>query len=208
LYLNTPSEKQQLKELNFNEKNFFQDLGMSNGNGEHGFSTLERLWFRPTFEINGIWGGYTEKGFKTVLPSKAFAKISMRLVPDQEPEEISAAVKQFFLKNVSANAKLKFHEIPGSGRAVISPTDSPAVKAAQKALSETYENSPVLVRNGASIPIVADLKNILGIDSLLIGYSLPDCKIHSPDENLHLPTFFKGIKSLIRMYNYLGESRN
>ena len=172
--------------------------------GEKGFTTLERLWARPTLECNGIWGGYTGEGAKTVLPSKAFAKISMRLVPDQS----SAKIAKLFEKHMKAIApktiSVKVRYLNG-GEPAITPVDSPGVKAAVAALEKGFGKKPLYQREGGSIPIVVDFKRLLGIDSVLLGFGLPDENAHAPNEFINLDNFFGGIKTAAHYYNELPQ---
>lgn len=197
-------ERNMLADVPFDEVKYKSDLGVDELWGELSFSPLERTWIRPTFEINGIWGGFTGVGAKTVLPAKAFAKVSMRLVPDQDPEEIADLVEDYLNKQIPRNVTIKIIRHAG-GHPVVAPVDSPYISAARKALAESFKREPFMVRGGGSIPITAEFKRILGLDSLLVGFSLPDCRAHSPNENMHLPSFFTGIESLIRMMQEIGK---
>lgn len=192
-------ERSQIDEIPFSADNYKDDLEVKELWGEIGFSTVERVWIRPTFEVNGIWGGFIGEGAKTVLPSKAGAKISMRLVPDQDPNEIADLVEDFFrsIAPESISLEIKRH---GCGHPVITPMDSPFMEPAKLALERAFGRKPLMIRGGGSIPIVADFKKILGLNTLLVGFSLPGARAHSPNENLHLPSFYTGIESLAYMY--------
>ena len=196
-------ERGLLAEAPFDEENYKADLGVEELWGEIFYSTVERTWIRPTFEINGIWGGFTGTGSKTVLPAKAFAKISMRLVPDQNPDEIADIVEKYFVERAPRSVKVKVKRFMG-GFPVVAPLESKYMSAAKLALREAFDREPFMIRGGGSIPIVADFKKILGLDTLLIGFCLPGCRAHSPNENMHLPSFFTGIESLMRMLYHLG----
>ncbi len=197
-------ERAMLAKASYDEAEYKSDLGVEELWGEAPYSPIERTWIRPTFEINGIWGGFTGVGAKTVLPAKANAKVSMRLVPDQDPDEIAELVEDYIAKQIPRSVKVKVIRHTG-GFPVVTPVSSPFITAAQKALTESFKREPFMVRGGGSIPITAEFKRILGLDSLLVGFSLPDCRAHSPNENMHLPSFFTGIESLIRMMDEIGK---
>ncbi|MBF0627447.1 MAG: dipeptidase [Magnetococcales bacterium] len=203
----TPEERARLAALPFDEAAFLQDIGVAGGWGEAGCTLLERLWFRPTIEINGLWGGYTGSGAKTVLPSRAWAKLSMRLVPDQQPERVAARVADHLRAAATMMAdcvRIQVRSVPGGGHPWRLSADLPAVIAARRALKESFGVEPVIIGEGASIPVVADLDRILGIKALLLGFSLPDARPHAPDENLHLPSFHTGTESLVRLLYHLA----
>jgi acetylornithine deacetylase/succinyl-diaminopimelate desuccinylase-like protein len=161
--------------------------------GEAGFNSLERIWARPTAEINGIGGGYQGEGSKTVIPREAFAKLSFRLVPDQTPEEILPRVQSWLRRNCPDTVRLTFH--PGHhGRPYMVDPHSPFGLAAQRALRAAFGKEPNLIREGGSIPIVDSIKEILGVDCLLLGLALPDCQAHAPNENFPVANFEAGIQ--------------
>lgn len=161
--------------------------------GEKDHTTLERLWARPTAEVNGFGGGYQGEGSKTVLPSKAMAKFSFRLVPDQDPADILAKVEKHLRAHCPPGVRLEI--VPGhSGDAYLADPQSPAGKAAQRALEKTFGREPVLIREGGSIPIINTFKKILGADTLMLGLALPDCRIHAPNENFTIENFEAGIR--------------
>ncbi|MEO5341554.1 MAG: dipeptidase [Magnetococcus sp. MYC-9] len=199
----SPSLRQQWQQLPFDETNYLQRLGLTQGWGEPGYTLLERIWLRPTFEINGMWGGYTGPGGKTVLPSKAHAKLSLRLVPDQDPETMVERVRAHLLAVAPPQVTVEFRRIPGGGCGVAIPVGWPALQAAHRALSESFPHPPLQIGEGSSIPIVADFAKLLELHTLLIGFALPDAQAHAPNESLHLPTFHAGIESLVRLLYYL-----
>jgi acetylornithine deacetylase/succinyl-diaminopimelate desuccinylase-like protein len=160
------------------------------------------VWARPTLECNGIWGGYTGEGAKTVLPAKAFAKISMRLVPDQTSAEVAKLFEKHFKKIAPKTIDVKVRMLHG-GEAAITPIDSPGVKAAVSALEKGFGKKPLYQREGGSIPIVVQFKNILGLDTVLLGFGLPDENAHSPDEFINLDNFFGGIRTSAYFYSEL-----
>ncbi|MEO5378676.1 MAG: dipeptidase [Magnetococcus sp. DMHC-6] len=199
------SEQQWLRDLSFDEAAHLHTLNLNQSWGEKPYTYLERVWLRPTFEINGLWGGYTGTGFKTVLPAKAWAKISMRLVPDQNPATILQLVTDFILKNTPPGVTFTIRHFPAQGQPIDFPMDLPLMKIAQRALTQTFGQKPSFVRDGASIPVVADFKAILHLDTLLLGFAPPDGYPHSPNENMHLPTFHKGTEALVRFFYQLAE---
>jgi len=175
--------------------------------GEKGYSTLERVSIRPTLDVNGIWGGYTGQGAKTVLPSKAYAKISMRLVPDQKSEAIMQLFENHFKKIAPPYVKVKVMPHHG-GEAAVTPTDSIAYKAAAKAMETTFGKTPIPLRTGGSIPIVTMFEKVLGIKSVLFGFGLDSDAIHSPNERYGLFNYYKGIETLPYFYqNFAAMSR-
>jgi acetylornithine deacetylase/succinyl-diaminopimelate desuccinylase-like protein len=198
----TKAERVSFKKLPFSDKKYAKELGVKQLYGEKGFTTLERVWARPTLECNGIWGGYTGEGAKTVLPAKAFAKISMRLVPDQTSAEVAKLFEKHFRKIAPKTVDVKVRMLHG-GEAAITPIDSPGVKAAVAALEKGFGKKPLYQREGGSIPIVVQFKNILGLDTVLLGFGLPDENAHSPDEFINLDNFFGGIRTSAYFYNEL-----
>lgn len=161
--------------------------------GENGYSTLERLWARPTAEVNGFGGGYQGEGSKTVLPSKAMAKFSFRLVPDQDPADIAAKVARHLESHTPPGVRLEI-DVGHSGDPYLADPQSPHGKAAQRALARTFGREPVLIREGGSIPIINTFKKTLGADTLMLGLALPDCRIHAPNENFTVENFEAGIR--------------
>ncbi|TNE72309.1 dipeptidase [bacterium] len=200
----TPSERDAYKELPFDEEAYKKDLKIDEVYGEEGYSTLERASARPTLDVNGIWGGYQGEGAKTVLPAKAGAKVSMRLVPDQDPHEIA----ELFQKQVEAIApkgvKVVVREHHG-GQPAVTDLDFYGMKAAAKAFADVYGKEPLFTREGGSIPIVASFKSILGVNSILMGFGLNSDAIHSPNEHFSLEDFHRGIKTSARFLQILGE---
>lgn len=172
--------------------------------GEEGYSTPERLWARPTAEINGFYGGYQGPGSKTVLPTHAVCKLSFRLVPDQRPEDILEKVQQHCLTHAPQGVTVEFI-MGNAGAPYITDPHSQYGKAAQDALEEIFSTSPMLIREGGSIPIISEFKKKLGADTLLLGLALPDSKMHSPNENFYLPNFEAGILLNQSVIRRLGE---
>jgi acetylornithine deacetylase/succinyl-diaminopimelate desuccinylase-like protein len=203
----TKVERAAYKKLPHSDKAYAKDLQVQQLWGEKGFSTLERTWARPTLEVNGMWGGYIGEGAKTVLPSKAFAKISCRLVPDQKSDKISKLVVNHIKKIApkSVDIKVKLHH---GGEAAITPIDSPGVKAAVSALEKGFGKKPLYQREGGSIPIVVQFKKLLGLDTVLLGFGLPDENAHSPDEHLNIDNFYGGIRTSVHFFNELPKFWN
>ena len=197
-------ERTEMAKAPFDLEKYKQSIGLSDIHGETGYSTNERTSIRPTLEVNGIWGGYTGEGAKTVIPSKAFAKISMRLVPDQDPDEITKLFTDHFLKIAPVSVKVSVKPHHG-GDAYVTPIDNNGYVAAQKAFAETFENKALPVRSGGSIPIVALFEKELGSKSILIGFGLDSDAIHSPNEKFGLFNYYKGIETIPYFYKYYTE---
>lgn len=183
-------------------ENFLGEVGLSIPSGEKGRSVLELTWARPTAEFNGITGGYTGDGFKTVIPAKASAKVSCRLVHKQDPDKIRAAFRDFVRARIPADCSVEFHE-HGSGPAIQLSYDSPFLIKAQHALTDEWEKPAVTIAMGGSIPIVGDFQTFLGMESLLVGFALVDDRIHSPNEKYDLSSFHKGQRSWARILDAL-----
>lgn len=192
-------EREMMAQAPYNEEKYMAALDVNALHGEKGFTTNERTWIRPSFDVCGIWGGYTGEGSKTVLPSKATAKISCRLVPDQDNHKISKLVKEYFERVAPACVKVKVTEMHG-GQAYGCPIDLPAYKAAERAFFNVYGKVPIPVRSGGSIPIISGFESILGVKSILMGFGLSSDAIHSPNENYPLYNFYKGIETIANFY--------
>ena len=188
----------------FDLETYKKDLGVNDVWGEKGYTTLERTGTRPTLEVNGIWGGYTGEGAKTVLPSKASAKISMRLVPNQQSDKITQLFTEHFQKIAPPYVKVKVSAHHG-GEPVVTPTDSVAYRAAQKAISESFGKEPIPTRGGGSIPIVALFEKELGIKTVLMGFGLDSDNLHSPNEKYDLANYYKGIETIPLFHKYFAE---
>jgi acetylornithine deacetylase/succinyl-diaminopimelate desuccinylase-like protein len=197
-------ERAEMAKAPFKLEEYKKALDIKSEWGEKAYSTTERTGIRPTLDINGIWSGYTGEGAKTVLPSKATAKISMRLVPNQDNEKISNLFKKHFEAIAPEYVKVKVSILHG-GQAYVSPILMPAYKAAEKAYTETFGKKPVPTRSGGSIPVIADFEKILGVKSILMGFGLESDAIHSPNENFPLFNFFKGIETIPYFYKYFVE---
>lgn len=196
------AERNAYKKLPWNDKKYAKQWGLKELYGEKGFTTLERLWARPTLECNGIWGGYTGEGAKTVLPAKAFAKISMRLVPDQTSDEAAKLFEKHLKRIAPKTVTVQVRTLHG-GEAAITPINSPGVQAAVAALEKGFGKKPLYQREGGSIPIVVQFKKILGLDTVLLGFGLPDENAHAPNEFINLDNFFGGMRTAAHFYNEL-----
>ncbi len=194
-------EREALNKAPFSEDDYKKAINVEALHGEAGYTTIERTGIRPTLDVCGIWGGYTGEGAKTVLPSKAYAKISSRLVPHQNNEKIAELLKNHIEKIAPNYVKVKVDILHG-GQAFVTPIDFPAYKAAEKALMDVYGKTAIPMRSGGSIPIIATFEEILGIKSLLLGFGLEDDAIHSPNENFPLENFYKGIESIVKFYEH------
>ncbi|WP_187264483.1 dipeptidase [Pontibacter beigongshangensis] len=200
----TEEERAEMGRAPFDLEKYRQALGIADVHGEKGYSTRERISIRPTLDVNGIWGGYTGEGAKTVIASKAYAKISMRLVPHQTSEEITEKFRKHFESIAPASVQVVVKPHHG-GEPVVTPTDSVAYQAAARAYEEAFGIKPIPVRSGGSIPIVAMFKAVLGIDSVLMGFGLDSDAIHSPNESFGLFNFLKGIETIPLFYQYYAE---
>jgi acetylornithine deacetylase/succinyl-diaminopimelate desuccinylase-like protein len=194
------TERSAFKKLPWSDRKYAKDLGVAQLYGEKGFTTLERVWARPTLECNGIWGGFTGEGAKTVLPSKASAKISMRLVPDQTSAGIGRLFERHIKKIAPKTVKVKVTNLHG-GEPAITPIDSPGVRAAVVALEKGFGKKPLYQREGGSIPIVVQFKVLLGLDTVLLGFGLPEGNAHAPDEFIDLENLFGGMRTCAHFYN-------
>ncbi|WP_439880437.1 dipeptidase [Pontibacter sp. MBLB2868] len=197
-------ERAEMARAPFDLEKYKKSLDLKDVHGEAGYVTMERNSIRPTLDVNGIWGGYTGEGAKTVIPSKAFAKISMRLVPHQTSEEITEKFRKHFesIAPASVSVVVKPHH---GGEPVVTPTDSVAYKAASKAYEETFGVKPIPVRSGGSIPIVSMFKSELGLDSVLMGFGLDSDAIHSPNEHFGVFNYMKGIETIPLFYKHYAE---
>src|SRR5476651_393891 len=200
----TADERKALNEAPYNEAEYKADLDVKELWGEKGYTTFERTGTRPTLEVNGIWGGYIGEGAKTVLPSKANAKISMRLVPNQHSDKISKLFTAHFLKIAPPYVKVKVTPHHG-GEPVVTPTDSVAYRAAQKAIEESFGKKPIPTRGGGSIPIVALFEEALGIKTVLMGFGLDSDALHSPNEKYDIFNYYKGIETIPLFHKYFAE---
>lgn len=200
-------ERAEMAKAPFDLAAYKAGLDIADVSGETGYTVNERTSIRPTLDVNGIWGGYTGEGAKTVLPSRASAKISMRLVPGQVSGEISALFQAHFEKIAPAGVRVKVKPHHG-GEACVTPTDSKAYQAAAKAMEATFGKPALPQRSGGSIPVVALFQHELNVNSILLGFGLDSDAIHSPDEHYGLFNFYKGIETIPLFYKYFGETHN
>ncbi|HVX12614.1 MAG TPA: dipeptidase [Pirellulales bacterium] len=200
----TALERQQFAELDFSDDEFCRELGIAAVAGEAGYSTLERRSARPTFDINGLWSGYQGEGSKTVLPARAGAKFSFRLVPRQDPKKVHAALETMLERLLPPGLTMEliaFHGAPG----VVVPLDSPYIRAAAQAIEVGFGKAPVYIREGGSIPVVSTFRQQLGVDTLLLGWGLNDDNTHSPNEKFRILDFHRGIKASAHLWEELGR---
>jgi len=199
-------ERTEMGKAPFNENDYKQAINVDELGGEKGFSTPERTGIRPSLDVNGIWGGYTGEGAKTVLPSSAHAKISTRLVPHQNSKKIDELFEKHFHSIAPEGVRVKVTSLHG-GEGYVAPTDSEAYLAASKAMKDTFGKKPVPTRSGGSIPIISDFEQVLGVKSILMGFGLESDAIHSPNENYPLFNFYKGIETIPLFYKYFVEMK-
>ena len=193
------AEREMIAQIPFDEEKYKKAIGVDSLFGEKGYSTLERNSCRPSFDICGIWGGYTGEGSKTVLPSKAYAKVSTRLVPHQDHAKISQMFEEYITRVTPPYVKVKVTPSHG-GQGYVCPIDLPAYQAAEKAVGIAFGKKPLAVRRGGSIPIISTFEQVLGIKTVLMGFGLEQNAIHSPNESQELDIFFKGIESVAEFY--------
>ncbi|HEX7377945.1 MAG TPA: dipeptidase [Pirellulales bacterium] len=200
----TEAERRQFAELEFSDEEFCRELGISAVAGEADYGTLERRWARPTFDINGLFSGYQGEGSKTVLPARAGAKFSFRLVPRQDPKKVHTALETMLKRLLPPGVTMEliaYHGAPG----VVVPLDSPYVQAASRAIEHGFGRAPVYIREGGSIPVVSTFRQQLGVDTLLLGWGLNDDNTHSPNEKFRLIDYHRGIKSSARLWRELSQ---
>ena len=199
------ADRKAINSIPFSEEEYRKELNVNTTQGEKGYTTIERASTRPTLDVNGIWGGYIGQGAKTVLPSKAFAKISMRLVPNQQSEKISKLFEKHFrsIAPESVKVNVTYHH---GGEPVVVPSDSKEYKAAERAMEKTFGIKPLPQRGGGSIPIVALFEEVLGVKTVLMGFGLDTDDIHSPNEHYGVFNFFKGIETIPYFLKYYAEA--
>lgn len=201
----TDAERKAFNEAPFSLDDYKSALDIDDVAGESGFTTIERTGIRPSLDVNGIWGGYTEEGTKTVIPARASAKISMRLVPNQNFEEIAELFEKHFRAIAPKSVKVDVRFLHG-GAPYVAPTDMPAYKAAERAIEESFGKKPLPFYSGGSIPIISGFERILGIKSLLLGFGLAEDAIHSPNESYGLEQFDKGLRTIPLFYKYFAQN--
>lgn len=199
----TPAERKAFNKIPFSLASYKKSIDIGDVEGEAGYTTPERTGVRPSLDVNGIWGGYTSEGTKTVIPSKASAKISMRLVPNQDYHKIGKLFEKHFKAIAPKSVKVKVTALHG-GMPYLSPTDMPAYKAAEKAVAEVFGKKPLPFYSGGSIPVISGFESILGIKSLLLGFGLAEDAIHSPNESYGLEQFERGLETIPLFYRYFA----
>jgi acetylornithine deacetylase/succinyl-diaminopimelate desuccinylase-like protein len=197
-------ERKALNSLPWKKKDFERAVGAPGYFGEKGFTTVERIWIRPTLELNGIWGGYQGEGAKTVIPSKAYAKFSTRLVPNQDPKKIAKLVEKQIHKLLPSTVRCKF-EVLSTGKPWVAAFKDPVFHTAQLALEKGFGKKAVFIREGGSIPFVTQMHDTFKIPCVLIGFGLPDENAHAPDEHLSLENYYGGIKAIAHLYEDLAS---
>jgi acetylornithine deacetylase/succinyl-diaminopimelate desuccinylase-like protein len=198
------AERAEMAKAPFDLAKYKEALDIADVWGEHGYSTIERTGIRPTLDVCGIWGGYTGEGAKTVLPSKAYAKVSTRLVPNQDHHKIAELVQKHLESIAPPQVKVKVTNLHG-GQGYVSPVEMVAYKAADKAYTEVFGKKPVPTRSGGSIPIISTFEQVLGTKSILMGFGLESDAIHSPNENYPLFNFYKGIETIAHFYQHYAQ---
>jgi acetylornithine deacetylase/succinyl-diaminopimelate desuccinylase-like protein len=202
----SPDEKKSWEHLPFDEDEFLRDeVGSTSLTGEKDYSVFERTWARPTFEVHGIAGGFTGTGAKTVIPAKAVAKVSIRLVPKQDPAKVVRAVEQWVKENAPVGIQCTVRVL-SAGPGLMVNTDHPAIRVAAKAFSDIFGKETVFTRSGGSIPIVGDFAKHLGIPTILMGFGLPDDGLHSPNEKYCIQNYYDGIRTLAHFFEEYGKS--
>jgi acetylornithine deacetylase/succinyl-diaminopimelate desuccinylase-like protein len=201
-----PAEQQSWKSLPFSEAEFLKnEVGSSSLTGEPGYSVLERIWARPTLEVHGIAGGFTGAGAKTVIPARATAKVSIRLVPRQDPEKVIAGLRRFVEENSPAGIATEVRVLSSSPAVLVDP-DHPAIRTAAAGLAEIFGKPTVYIRSGGSVPIVGDVNRHLGIPTVMLGMGLPDDGLHSPNEKFRLENFYTGIRAVASFFERYGQA--
>lgn len=199
-----PEERAEFAKLPFNEKRYRNEIGAPKLHGESGYTTLERVWGRPTFEVNGLLSGFTGDGSKTVIPAVAMAKVSMRLVPDQDPKKIADAFEAYFAKTAGKTVQVKVTRMQG-GKPWMTSFDNPFVQAAARAIERGFGKRPVFNREGGSIPVVSTFSEVLGLPTVLFGIGLPDENAHAPNEKLDLSNFHNGVIASAFLYEEVAK---
>jgi acetylornithine deacetylase/succinyl-diaminopimelate desuccinylase-like protein len=199
----SPAERKALNKLPWKKQDFDRAVGAPGYDGEKGFTTVERIWIRPTLELNGMWGGYQGEGAKTVIPSKAYAKFSTRLVPNQDPQKIATLVEKYVKKLLPKTVHCKF-QVLSTGKPWVAPYHAPIFLKAQAALEKGFGKKAVFIREGGSIPFVTQMHDLFKVPCVLIGFGLPDENAHAPDEHIALENYFSGIKAIAYFYSDLA----
>lgn len=200
-------EKEALAQLPMDTSYYLKQTGAPDLFGESGYTPIERVGARPTLDVNGLYSGFTGQGSKTVIPAWAMAKVSMRLVPDQDPNEVKQQLEQYLQERAPHTVRWEIITF-SSGTASISDIHHPAIMSLEKAFESTWGKPPLFKREGGSVPVVGNMQRLLGVESVLTGFGLSDDNIHAPNEKLHLPTWYKGISTLIHFFYNYGETQS
>ncbi|MDX9758186.1 MAG: dipeptidase [Bacteroidota bacterium] len=203
----TKKDRIELAKIPHNDEVYAKRLGATKVFGEKGYTTIERTGARPTFEINGIWGGHTGAGVKTVLPASAHAKVSMRLVANQDPSKIAKLFIDYFKSIAPDTVKADVKLFDNNGHAALTPINSPGMKAAAAAIKKVYKKDPFYTREGGSIPVVADFQQLLGVDAILLGFGLPDDNLHAPNEKMDLSQFRAGMATTVYFFEEFAKAK-
>src|SRR5690606_23996444 len=198
-------ERAHLARIPYGEKEILADSGAPAVYGEPEYTVVERTGARPTLEINGMWGGFTGEGFKTVIPSKEFAKISCRLVPYQDSKRIGQLVTDYIKQLAPPTVSVEVRPFADGGPAFLTPYDSPAIQAASHAMHQVFGVEPIFTLEGGGIPVVTVFQEVLGAPIVLMGFGLPDDNLHAPNEKFHLPNFWRGIDAVVRFIELTGS---
>ncbi len=201
----TPAERQAVAALPFDEAAYLTEVGSSAPYGEAGYTTLERAWHRPTLEVNGLWGGYQGEGNKTVIPSEAHAKLTCRLVPKQDPQDIMEKIVRHLEANLPEGVRLEVGESEHGADAYRLPLEHPGLRAAKTVLRDLYGVDPLLVGVGGTVPVCATFQRLLGMDTVFFAFGVGDEDIHSPNEFFRIPRLFEGLHAWAGLWERLGE---
>ncbi|MCO6437470.1 MAG: dipeptidase [Phycisphaerae bacterium] len=202
----TDEERKRMKALPFDERKYAETIGVPELDGEAGYSTIERRWARPTLDVNGLLGGFIGEGSSTVIPARVMAKVSMRIVPNQDPEKIGRAFDDVVRKLTPKGVRLEIKHHASAG-AYMCPLDSPGMKAVETAVERGFGKKPVFIREGGTLPILPLFKQVLGAESLMPGFCVPDCNAHGPNEFLAVEDFIRGIKTSAHLMQLMGEMK-
>jgi acetylornithine deacetylase/succinyl-diaminopimelate desuccinylase-like protein len=198
-------EREEFARLPFEEEAYCAEIGISASTGEAGYTILERTWARPTCDVNGLWSGYQGEGAKTVIPAKAGAKVSMRLVPDQDPEKIARQFAEYVQSIAPEGVTVEVEDLHNA-KPVLIDTSGPIAEAAMAAQEDIWQKPPVRIREGGSIPVVGTFADVLGVPILLVGFGLPDDRLHSPNEKFNISHYYNGIRTAVRLLDRAAEA--